>query len=63
MVAAFTGINLLGINSGRWVQNVVTAAKVLALGGVVVLAFAAGSWPERRSRNRASWGSRLVCCW
>jgi amino acid transporter len=43
MVAAFTGINLLGINSGRWVQNVVTAAKVLALGGVVVMAFAAGN--------------------
>ena len=43
MVAAFTGINLLGINLGRWVQNVVTAAKVLALGGVVVMAFAAGN--------------------
>jgi len=43
MVAAFTGINLLGINSGRWVQNIVTAAKVLALGGVVVMAFVAGS--------------------
>lgn len=43
IVAAFTGINLLGINSGRWVQNVVTAAKVLALAGVVVVAFAAGN--------------------
>lgn len=43
VVAAFTGINLLGINAGRWVQNVVTAAKVLALGGVVVMAFAAGN--------------------
>ena len=43
MVAAFTGINLLGINSGRWVQNVVTAAKVLALAAVVVVAFAAGN--------------------
>lgn len=43
LVAAFTGINLLGINSGRWVQNVVTAAKVLALAAVVVVAFAAGN--------------------
>jgi len=43
IVAVFTGINLLGINSGRWVQNLVTAAKVLALGGVVVMAFVAGT--------------------
>ena len=42
IVALFTGINLLGINSGRWVQNIVTAAKVLALGGVVIVAFIAG---------------------
>ena len=42
-VALFTAINLLGVQSGRWVQNVVTAAKVLALGGVVVVAFARGT--------------------
>jgi len=42
-VALFTAINLLGVQSGRWVQNVVTAAKVLALGGVVVIAFARGT--------------------
>src|SRR5437879_4719287 len=43
LVALFTAINLVGVASGRWVQNVVTAAKVLALGGVVVLAFALGT--------------------
>lgn len=42
-VALFTAINLLGVQSGRWVQNVVTGAKVLALGGVVVVAFARGT--------------------
>jgi len=42
-VALFTAINLLGVQSGRWVQNVVTAAKILALGGVVVIAFARGT--------------------
>src|SRR6266567_31498 len=41
LVALFTGINLVGVASGRWVQNVVTAAKLLALGGVVVIALAA----------------------
>jgi len=42
-VVLFTGVNLLGVSSGRWVQNVATAAKVLALGGVVVIAFAKGT--------------------
>lgn len=42
IVALVTGINLLGVTSGRWVQNLVTAAKVLALGGVIVVALAAG---------------------
>src|SRR6266571_644677 len=49
IVGLFICINLLGINSGRWVQNVVTAAKVLALAGVVVLAFAAGDGAGWRS--------------
>ena len=43
LVALFTGINLVGVASGRWVQNVVTAAKLVALGGVVVIAFARGT--------------------
>jgi basic amino acid/polyamine antiporter, APA family len=42
-VTLFTGINLVGVASGRWVQNLVTAAKVLALGGVVIVAFALGT--------------------
>jgi APA family basic amino acid/polyamine antiporter len=49
LVALFTAINLVGVASGRWVQNVVTAAKLLALGGVVVIAFARGTgagWHE-----------------
>jgi APA family basic amino acid/polyamine antiporter len=41
-VILFTAINLTGVAAGRWVQNVVTSAKILALGGVVVVAFAAG---------------------
>jgi APA family basic amino acid/polyamine antiporter len=41
-VVLFTAINLTGVAAGRWVQNVVTSAKILALGGIVVIAFAAG---------------------
>src|SRR5881227_841825 len=43
LVALFTGINLVGVASGRWLHNVVTAAKLLALGGVVLIAFARGT--------------------
>src|SRR2546422_9789581 len=42
-VALLTAVNLFGVASGRWVQNLVTAAKVLALGGVVAIAFARGT--------------------
>ena len=41
-VVLLVAINLTGVTSGRWVQNVSTSAKVLALGGIVVIAFAAG---------------------
>jgi len=51
MAALFTAINLAGVASGRWVQNVVTAAKLLALAGVVVLAFTLG--------HGAGWHSTL----
>ena len=43
LVALFTAINVVGVASGRWVQNVVTTAKILALGGVVVIALALGT--------------------
>src|SRR5256885_7208560 len=42
LVALFTGINLVGVASGRWVQNVVTAAQVGWLGGAAGRAFDAG---------------------
>jgi APA family basic amino acid/polyamine antiporter len=50
-VALVTGVNLLGVRAGRWVQNLVTTAKVLALGAVVLMAFAVGTG--------AGWNGRL----
>lgn len=41
-VLVLVAINLTGVTSGRWVQNLSTAAKVLALGGIVAVAFVAG---------------------
>src|SRR5216117_3723759 len=55
LVTLFTAVNLIGVASGRWVQNLVTAAKVLALGGVVAIAFARGTgagWHGARSEAR-----------
>jgi APA family basic amino acid/polyamine antiporter len=42
-VALFTAVNLIGVAEGRIVQNVVTAAKVVALLGVIAVALAGGS--------------------
>src|SRR5690348_894757 len=42
LVVLLTGVNLVGVGTGRRVQNLVTGAKVLALAGVVAAAFVAG---------------------
>jgi amino acid transporter len=42
-VAGLTAVNLLGVSHGRWLQNVATAAKVLALAAVAMLAFGIGT--------------------
>jgi APA family basic amino acid/polyamine antiporter len=65
-VVIFTAINLIGVAAGRWVQNVVTTAKILALGGVVVIAFAAGDgvgWSgtlPNAPQGIAVWGALAV---
>ena len=51
-VALLVAVNMTGVTSGRWVQNVATSAKVLALSAVVVMAFAAG--------NGAGWHGTLA---
>src|SRR6266700_2775110 len=57
LVALFTAINVVGVASGRWVQNVVTTAKILALGGVVVIALATGAgWHAALPGAPHGWG-------
>lgn len=41
-VVLLTAINLAGVTQGRVLQNIVTAAKVIALAGVIAMAFAGG---------------------
>lgn len=50
-VALFTAINLAGVSAGRLVQNAVTAAKIIALAGVIAAALAGG--------GGAGWGDAL----
>ena len=66
IVLLFTAINLLGVASGRWVQNLSTAAKVAALAGVVIVALAKGDgsgWHSALSTapaGSAVWGALAV---
>lgn len=41
-LVAVTGINAVGLKAGAWVQNALTATKILAIVGVSVAAFALG---------------------
>jgi len=41
-ILACTGVNLAGVLAGAWLNNVVTAAKVLAMVGLVALCLASG---------------------
>ncbi len=43
LVALFTGLNLVGVEAGRWTQGLVTGAKVLALVAVIVVGGLFGS--------------------
>lgn len=42
-IVLLTGLNLFGVAAGRWFQNLATAAKVVALVGVVGVALVAGT--------------------
>ena len=52
LVALLTGLNLLGVEAGRWTQDVATGAKVLALAAVAVCGLAFGTG--------AGWSGRLA---
>jgi APA family basic amino acid/polyamine antiporter len=52
LVALFTGLNLLGVEAGRWTQDLATGAKVLALAAVAVCGLFLGTG--------AGWSGRLA---
>ena len=40
-VVVLTGINVLGVKSGKWTQNILTLAKVLGMAAIIVVGFSA----------------------
>src|SRR6185436_12601215 len=51
LVALLTGLNLLGVEAGRWTQDLATGAKVLALAAVAACGLLFGTG--------AGWSGRL----
>ena len=47
-------INLIGLNKGRWTQNLLTVAKVVGIFGIVVIAFLFGSNPDGQQLTSAN---------
>jgi APA family basic amino acid/polyamine antiporter len=59
---AITAVNLLGVAAGKWTQNVLTLAKVLGLGAVIVVGFCtvAPSASLRASTPSTNWGLAFI---
>jgi APA family basic amino acid/polyamine antiporter len=59
LIALLTGLNMGGLEYGKWVQNLFTVAKTGALLGLIVLAFTVGFNSEVASANwSALWQPR-----
>ena len=55
VVALLTLLNCLGVREGKWVQNVFTVAKTLALIALIVLGFTLAAHPGTFAANTADW--------
>ena len=55
VILILTAVNAHGIRAGKWVQNVLTSAKVLSIAVVVVLVLGFGRNPAAIRMNLAHW--------
>ena len=62
VLVALVFVNVLGVRTGGWVQNVLTSLKVLALAAIVILPLASGqgSWSHFTAAGTAPVGGRLA---
>lgn len=63
-IATLTGLNVLGVQQGKWTQNWLTAAKIIGLGLIVVIGLtwssAAAPTLPREPASEASLGSAMI---
>jgi APA family basic amino acid/polyamine antiporter len=60
-VVLLTWINVRGVKTGAWIQTVLTATKVVALGGLIVLGVTVARRPEVVAQNLGNlWGARTL---
>ena len=58
-VLLLTWVNVQGVRTGAWIQTVLTGAKVIALGGLILLGLTVGRQVEAVSRNFGDfWGGQ-----
>ena len=58
-VLLLTWVNVQGVKTGAWIQTVLTGAKVIALGGLILLGLTVGRQVEAVSLNFGDfWGGR-----
>lgn len=58
-VLLLTWVNVQGVKTGAWIQTILTGAKVVALGGLILLGLTIGRQAEAASINfGAFWGGR-----
>jgi APA family basic amino acid/polyamine antiporter len=58
-VLLLTWVNVQGVKTGAWIQTVLTGAKVIALGGLILLGLTVGRQVEAVSRNFGDfWGGQ-----
>jgi amino acid transporter len=56
-VAVLTVINILGVKTGKWTQNILTLAKVLGMAAIIIVGFSAPTLlPSPEPSDPITWG-------
>lgn len=64
VVALLTGVNLLGVMTGKWTQNILTTAKVVGLVTIIAVGFTvagpSAEVPAPTTAVEANWGLAMI---